>query len=1213
VLYSLADKSERDKIVSSAKKDGTYLKAPNGKDTNLNAGQWVTVRTENFKKWFGDWEKYPAYASKVVDENGEPLVVYSGHFNTEMYGEKYIPRKTEAGGFYSSEDPLVASNYSLGKAPDASNFNNGDQYRVEGKNGKLTKKLSQYELSDEQKKKLDELAAETDKYGEYEYGIHQMKEWIENNKNYEQTARRMSYNGGMYNLQNIYDYNDWMGYNIAYNSNNHAEAAFQRQQKNESERILDALGIKWSSHDWSQPGVYPIFLDIRKPIDASEPFPEDLLKALEDKAKYERKDNDEIWSKDYSLKRWVKSIKEGDEYWSAMVPSKALPIIQSFGYDGIKERGTKGAPADERQINWIAFRGNQIKSSTGNKGTFDSSNDNIRYSLQDIKSDVNVAGMDVLVTKLNKAFPGTEVVFATNKQVLEHLNDKYGTKLSIGEDAPLGFLDTDGKIYINTDRATMETPIHEFGEIWAQWAQDNKPGLYEQGIELIKKDEALMAEINDKYGDAYGGNKKMLFNEALVTAIGRNGEKMYENMEPERKKKLLQRLKEWISKLFDRIKNAFRKTPEEPGMNVDGITPTSSMEDFLNAVGKDLLGGKTIADTRNDVQEAAKYSVGDNVMSEVINGFYSPIEKRLNEFKQEKVSANKWLTIIGKGDEAKYTGVMDWLQAKKPTDIVSKSDIMDYMKNNRIEVKEKMLSKEVVGNDIPKEVVDALKSIDNLGFGSAKEAIDSVLNDPDWWNNHEVPYEKMKIISNYVITELPPPEHDKPSLTVFKNREKYFELLVTLPQNKEKPIYKVVEKQGNYPTPKTWYHVVRIDGGDAVPTYYDTMEKAQATVDRLNANKINQLLDNNFTQGHYKVPNVLVHLRAAIVRDAEGRKGLALEEEQSDWGQKGKKEGFTSNDPALKKQISDLTETELEMSKQFEDLNDEIRKFKAEYAQNMTQKALDRYDDAQNEKGELYIERRKIQDKIKELKKQQGRYPLAPFVTDTNAWVKLGLKFALRKAIEEDCDFIAWTTGEQQNERYDLSKQVDEIYTKVSPDGTYSIEAAKDGSAILDREGLSTKDLEELVGKDFTEKIIKAHKDEQNYREGAMDEFAAYQKELMEQYGNANERSLERYLQHPSNTEPETAKKYFELQRDANAEGISKHNMKVGHRFSGVDLKVGGKGMIGFYGSPKDNNLGIIGKVAESMFGKGSVKTSEITGNNEKTLEKDWKLVSREI
>lgn len=59
--------------------------APNGKPSNLNHEQWHLVRTPQFKAWFGDWENDPENASKVVDENGEPLVVYHStdyDFNT---------------------------------------------------------------------------------------------------------------------------------------------------------------------------------------------------------------------------------------------------------------------------------------------------------------------------------------------------------------------------------------------------------------------------------------------------------------------------------------------------------------------------------------------------------------------------------------------------------------------------------------------------------------------------------------------------------------------------------------------------------------------------------------------------------------------------------------------------------------------------------------------------------------------------------------------------------------------------------------------------------------------------------------------------------------------------------------------------------------------------------------------------------------------------
>lgn len=54
--------------------------APNGKPSNLNRAQYETVRTPEFKAWFGDWENDPENASKFVDENGEPQVFYHGTY-----------------------------------------------------------------------------------------------------------------------------------------------------------------------------------------------------------------------------------------------------------------------------------------------------------------------------------------------------------------------------------------------------------------------------------------------------------------------------------------------------------------------------------------------------------------------------------------------------------------------------------------------------------------------------------------------------------------------------------------------------------------------------------------------------------------------------------------------------------------------------------------------------------------------------------------------------------------------------------------------------------------------------------------------------------------------------------------------------------------------------------------------------------------------------
>ncbi len=70
--------AEKQAIKAKAIADGTFMKAPNGEPTNLKEEQWLTVRTSNFINWFGDWMNDPENASKVLDENGEPQVVYHG-------------------------------------------------------------------------------------------------------------------------------------------------------------------------------------------------------------------------------------------------------------------------------------------------------------------------------------------------------------------------------------------------------------------------------------------------------------------------------------------------------------------------------------------------------------------------------------------------------------------------------------------------------------------------------------------------------------------------------------------------------------------------------------------------------------------------------------------------------------------------------------------------------------------------------------------------------------------------------------------------------------------------------------------------------------------------------------------------------------------------------------------------------------------------------
>jgi magnesium-dependent phosphatase-1 len=97
---------------------------------NLRESQ---IFSPEFKKWFGDWENNSADSSKIVDKNGQPLVVYKGMVGVDWTNDsrpeiKHIERKelfpafngNEEGvriaGFFSS-DKEVASHFATIHGP----------------------------------------------------------------------------------------------------------------------------------------------------------------------------------------------------------------------------------------------------------------------------------------------------------------------------------------------------------------------------------------------------------------------------------------------------------------------------------------------------------------------------------------------------------------------------------------------------------------------------------------------------------------------------------------------------------------------------------------------------------------------------------------------------------------------------------------------------------------------------------------------------------------------------------------------------------------------------------------------------------------------------------------------------------------------------------------------------------------------------------------
>ena len=67
-------------------------------------GEKLYIRTKNFRNWFGDWEKDEQPSSKIVSDNGEPMVFYHG---TNRDFSEFDPEKSAGMMMFTSDEALA--------------------------------------------------------------------------------------------------------------------------------------------------------------------------------------------------------------------------------------------------------------------------------------------------------------------------------------------------------------------------------------------------------------------------------------------------------------------------------------------------------------------------------------------------------------------------------------------------------------------------------------------------------------------------------------------------------------------------------------------------------------------------------------------------------------------------------------------------------------------------------------------------------------------------------------------------------------------------------------------------------------------------------------------------------------------------------------------------------------------------------------------------
>lgn len=199
-------------------------------------------------------------------------------------------------------------------------------------------------------------------------------------------------------------------------------------------------------------------------------------------------------------------------------------------------------------------------------------------------------------------------------------------------------------------------------------------------------------------------------------------------------------------------------------------------------------------------------------------------------------------------------------------------------------------------------------------------------------------------------------------------------------------------------------------------------------------------------------PNVLAHVRFNERVDFDGKRVLFIEELQSDWGQQGKRRGFADAETT----IDGLSASQWQRTAQ-----DMFGKWKSDADVIFTkwQRAVHNA--------------RTLREKYEALGLTDVvEIPAAPFVTKTDAWVALALKRMISYAATNGFDRVAFISGEQSADRYDLSKKIGSVDWIKSADGTYRVVVNPVKGEPMVHRDLTEAALADTIGKDAAQKII---------------------------------------------------------------------------------------------------------------------------------------------
>lgn len=447
--------------------------------------------------------------------------------------------------------------------------------------------------------------------------------------------------------------------------------------------------------------------------------------------------------------------------------------------------------------------------------------------------------------------------------------------------------------------------------------------------------------------------------------------------------------------------------------------------------------------------------------------FYSALAREIEGVNAKSMPGAMWSDRITglintgkvKADEVEWSGIREWLALQEGK--VTKEQVAAYLNANGVKVQEVTLGGEPSMDVVRNRYMQAM-----VRQGVSASEADQIFREMQAFAEDRDHDENMKDRGFELVmrdgentgNEIHDAGQDnetKFGTYVLPGGENYREVLLTLPHHES---VEALRAEANAVRAKL--DAAYDDDGSLKPGItQDEIDRLEKELDK--AEQAWDAADSGSQQiyrsSHWDQPNVLAHVRLNDRVDADGKRVLFVEEIQSDWGQQGRDKGFAANPrTATFSQYGDgKWQVEADGGKVFQN------------------------GFASREAAEAWL--------------RSGAYagaPRAPFVESTEKWLTLALKRIVVMAAQEGYDRVAFTNGQQNADRYDLSKQISKVEwtqqptsqtgTNSTPPTDGTIKAwNKDGNGVIS-ERISADKLADYIGKDVAQKLlespVKSHK-----------------------------------------------------------------------------------------------------------------------------------------